>query len=224
VSAYLNIDIVSIDLWPLCMTFISWVNHVRNTHDTPWHCSYFSHFGPGLWTWPFKPQSAHRVAIATFRSTFMMKKLDQPGEGGWCTPTPFHYIYHHIQSWEGRYTPPISTLPQCVLCASNNPPLSFQHSWALELITSSFHRHPKRKRPLCALCSFYTFKLTIFFEAAGYFIFAWELKPPAPLLSYTCKLQIEVQSEDGFKAAWRCYGELIVIPHRELFVFRMEKW
>ncbi len=36
------------------------------------------------------------------------------------TPTPFHYIYHHLQncgvlyapcSWEGRYTPHISTNP-----------------------------------------------------------------------------------------------------------------
>ncbi len=37
--------------------------------------------------------------------------------GGPSTPSPFHSIYHHDQScgvrssWEGRYTPPISTLP-----------------------------------------------------------------------------------------------------------------
>jgi hypothetical protein len=51
----------------------------------------------------------------------MMEKLAQPGEGGGFTPTPFQYIYHHVQIWgvrsslEGRYTPPISTLPLCTL-------------------------------------------------------------------------------------------------------------
>ncbi len=49
--------------------------------------------------------------------SIMMETLAQAGEGGGCTPTPFHCIYHHVQScgvrssWEGRYTPPISTLP-----------------------------------------------------------------------------------------------------------------
>ncbi len=51
----------------------------------------------------------------------MMEKSAQPGEGGGCTPTPFH----HVQicgvrpGWEGiyvQYTPPISTLPLYVLC------------------------------------------------------------------------------------------------------------
>ncbi len=51
----------------------------------------------------------------------MMEKLAQAGEGG--GRTPFNYIYHYVQSWgvrsswEGRYTPPISTLPLYVLCA-----------------------------------------------------------------------------------------------------------
>ncbi len=46
----------------------------------------------------------------------MMEKLAKPGEGGRCTPTPFHCIYHHVEScgvcfsWEGRYTPSISAL------------------------------------------------------------------------------------------------------------------
>ncbi len=31
-------------------------------------------------------------------NSIMMEKLDQAGEGGGCTPTPFHYIYHHVQS------------------------------------------------------------------------------------------------------------------------------
>jgi hypothetical protein len=41
---------------------------------------------------------------------------------GW---TPFHYIHHHVQSWDircswvGRYTSPISTLPLYELCGYN---------------------------------------------------------------------------------------------------------
>jgi hypothetical protein len=52
----------------------------------------------------------------------MMEKLAQPDESGGNTPTPLHYIYHHVQScgvrssWEGRYTPCFSTLPLYVLC------------------------------------------------------------------------------------------------------------
>jgi hypothetical protein len=51
----------------------------------------------------------------------MMEKSAQPGGYGKCTPTPFHYIYYHLQSCsvrsslEGRYTPPISSLPLYVL-------------------------------------------------------------------------------------------------------------
>ncbi len=29
----------------------------------------------------------------------MMEKLAYAGEGGRCTPTPFYYIYHHVQSY-----------------------------------------------------------------------------------------------------------------------------
>ncbi len=50
--------------------------------------------------------------------------------GRGCTPTPFHSIYHHEQSfgvrscWEGRYTPPISPLPWYVLCGAS---ITFRH-------------------------------------------------------------------------------------------------
>ncbi len=44
----------------------------------------------------------------------MMEKLAQPGEGGGCMPTLFHYIYH-------IYTPTISTLPLFVLCGVHLP-------------------------------------------------------------------------------------------------------
>ncbi len=56
----------------------------------------------------------------------MMEKLAQAGRGRGCTPTPFHYIYHHVQScescgvrssWVDKYTPPISTPPLFVLCS-----------------------------------------------------------------------------------------------------------
>jgi hypothetical protein len=30
--------------------------------------------------------------------SIMMEKLAQPGEGGGCTPFPFHCVYHHVQS------------------------------------------------------------------------------------------------------------------------------
>ncbi len=51
----------------------------------------------------FFSQSTHRVATTAFWCTFiMMKKLAQAG-GGWrCTPTPFHYSYHHVQSCSVR--------------------------------------------------------------------------------------------------------------------------
>jgi hypothetical protein len=54
--------------------------------------------------------------------TIMMEKLAWVGVGGWCTPTPFHNIYHHGQScsvcssWEGRYTLPLFLLYPNILC------------------------------------------------------------------------------------------------------------
>ncbi len=49
--------------------------------------------------------------------SIMTEKFAQAGEGGGCTPaTPFHYIYHHEQSfgvcsnWESRYTLPLFLL------------------------------------------------------------------------------------------------------------------
>ncbi len=54
--------------------------------------------------------------------SIMMEKLARASEVGGCTPTPFHYIYHHVQScsvrssWNGRYTHPISSLSLYVLC------------------------------------------------------------------------------------------------------------
>ncbi len=62
------------------------------------------------WQWPLS--GVHSI---------MMIKYAQPGGGGWCTSSPFHSIYHHEQSygvrssWEGGYTPHISTLPLYVL-------------------------------------------------------------------------------------------------------------
>jgi hypothetical protein len=49
-------------------------------------------------------------------NSIMMEKLAQASQGGGCTPTPFHYIYHHVQScgigssWEGSSTPPLFLL------------------------------------------------------------------------------------------------------------------
>jgi hypothetical protein len=52
----------------------------------------------------------------------MREKLAKAGEGGWRTHTPFHYIYHHVQSCgvrsirKGRYNSPFSIPPLYVLC------------------------------------------------------------------------------------------------------------
>jgi hypothetical protein len=59
----------------------------------------------------------------------MMEKSAQTGEGARSSPTPFHSIYHHVQSccvysiWEGRFTPPISPLLLYVLCGADTLPL-----------------------------------------------------------------------------------------------------
>jgi hypothetical protein len=65
-----------------------------------------------------------------------MEKSAQPGEGGG-TPTPFHYFnistitYKVVvvrSSWEGRYTPPISTLPLYVLCGYDHGRHDYKNS------------------------------------------------------------------------------------------------
>jgi hypothetical protein len=78
----------------------------------------------GLSRHPY-PQSTQKVATAIFSHTFHHDGKVSPAWWGWeCTPTPFYYIYHHLKScgirssWEGRYTPPISTLPIYVLYVS----------------------------------------------------------------------------------------------------------
>jgi hypothetical protein len=67
--------------------------------------------------------------IATVWRTFQHDGKISPAWWGWggCTSTPFHSIYNHLQScgvcssWEGWYTPPISTLPLYVLYARPLP-------------------------------------------------------------------------------------------------------
>jgi hypothetical protein len=74
-------------------------------------------------------QSTHRVAMTDFWRTFHRDGKISPGWWGGrmhahLPPSiPFHSIYHHVQScserssWEGRYTPPISSLFLYVLSA-----------------------------------------------------------------------------------------------------------
>ncbi len=70
--------------------------------------------------WPY----THRVAMATFWRTFHREgKIGPAWWGGGVHALLFHsIIYHHEQScglhssWEGWYTPHISTLPLYVLC------------------------------------------------------------------------------------------------------------
>ncbi len=68
------------------------------------HCACYTH-------------RAHRVATATFwHNSITMENSALAGEGGGCTPTPFHYIYHHVQSC-GVYAPAerADTLPLFLL-------------------------------------------------------------------------------------------------------------
>jgi hypothetical protein len=70
----------------------------------------------------------------------MMEKLAQAGEGGGSTPTPFHYIYHHVAVYgtlqlRGQiHSAPISSLPLCTLWSClrhrNSPVLVKIHSKA----------------------------------------------------------------------------------------------
>jgi hypothetical protein len=82
------------------------------------------------------------VAIATFWRTFHHDGKISPAWWGYrCTPTPFHDIYCTItykwcglrSSWEGRYTPPISTLPLYVLCVQYGEKPLFVHKRTLSL-------------------------------------------------------------------------------------------
>jgi hypothetical protein len=48
--------------------------------------------------------------------SIMMKKSTLAGEGGGCTPTCFHYIYHHVQSCVYPPAERADTLPLFHLC------------------------------------------------------------------------------------------------------------
>ncbi len=60
--------------------------------------------------------------------------------GGGARPPPFYSIYLHVQcyivrsSWEGRYTPPVSTLPLYVLCGRSFAYLRYSRGWGVEPI------------------------------------------------------------------------------------------
>ncbi len=78
--------------------------------------------------------------MATFWRAFHHDgKSAQPGEGEGWTPTPFHSIYPHVHScsarssWEGKYTPPIPTLPQFM-----NSVIPFYDSWFTGLLQEAY--------------------------------------------------------------------------------------
>jgi hypothetical protein len=93
--------------------------------------------------------------------SIMMEKWAQAGEegGGVHAHHPFHYIYHHVQScgvrsrWEGRYTPPVSTLPQYELCGviQRNLGLSCGHSHLLSA-TQNYCRYTLLLHIFLMLC------------------------------------------------------------------------
>jgi hypothetical protein len=85
-----------------------------------YHSPFYVHNLTLMWC----PQNTHREATAAFWHIFYHDGKISPGWCGWrgCTPTRFHDIYHHVQScsvrfsWQGRYTPPVSSLPLYTLC------------------------------------------------------------------------------------------------------------
>ncbi len=75
--------------------------------------------------WYWAPQSTHRLATATFWRTFHHDGKISPGWWGWGVhahplslylPSRPKLQYTVRSSWEGRYTPPISSLFLCTLC------------------------------------------------------------------------------------------------------------
>jgi hypothetical protein len=87
----------------------------------------------------------------------MMENIAQAGDvrvGG--APTPFHYIYHHVQSctvlssWRGRYTPPISSLPLSALWnQQHNFKLEFNiFTWKLSSRLSKLSLNPSSTMPV----------------------------------------------------------------------------
>ncbi len=92
----------------ICANPRSWLSGSQSTVHTEWQ-------------WPLS--GVHSI---------MLEKLAQAGEGGGCTPTPFHYIYHHVAvygtlqlRWQihSRYfiSTPICTLWSCL--RHRNPPV-----------------------------------------------------------------------------------------------------
>ncbi len=110
---YLSTCLTSFFHWLLsrCTSFLSLCYLSPSPPETCLVHLYYNHRVHTEWQWPIS--GVHSI---------MMEKNSLAGEGGGCTPTPFHSIYHHVQScsvhssWEGRYTPPISSLPLYVLC------------------------------------------------------------------------------------------------------------
>ena len=91
------------------------------------------------WQWPLS--GVHFI---------MMVHSAQPGEGGECTPSPFHSIYDHEQScdvcsgWEGRIAPPISPLLLYALCG-----LGWLLFWeAFETLFCLFTKAKVKRNPL----------------------------------------------------------------------------
>ncbi len=94
-----------------CTSFLSLCYLSPSPPETCLVHLHYNHRVLTKWQWPIS--DVHSI---------MMEKTSL---GWWwwgCTPTPFHSIYHHVQScsvrssWEGRYTPSISSLPLYVLC------------------------------------------------------------------------------------------------------------
>ncbi len=87
--------------------------------------------------------------------SIMKEKSAQAGEGGRCTPSPFHFVYHQVQScsvrssWEGKsahlvvFNPalhctesPINLFPKWN-CAASFPIPTFMYLWVIYIFPGS---------------------------------------------------------------------------------------
>ncbi len=83
----------------------------------------------------------HRVVLAAFWRTFHHDgKISHIGEGGGCTPTPFHCSYHHVQSCNVHSS-----------CAGRSAPLYFVVHTSLVYTRESILRRRPFKHA-CILC------------------------------------------------------------------------
>jgi hypothetical protein len=120
----------------------SWRKNLPGLKPKSWTYNFLEVSGHNIdssQTWGFRTQCLHYKPVTNhFCSDFCTNYIQEFGLWwGWCVHAhPFHYIYHHVQSfsarpsWEGRLTLPISTLTLYVICVSHFGSKGETHSLA----------------------------------------------------------------------------------------------